>query len=301
VIRAALFACLALALAPRPADALHFVSPASGTVVRPGDLVTVQLALDSGETATEVGLFDDGQAVAATLAGTVYSTQIRIPSAAVGPDLLVAYAVLAGGGAAIADLPIVVDPGPLRTLFVSVPARFAAPGQTSGIEVRGVFEDGIVRDLSSPEVGTTFASDNPSVVAVHAAGIAQGRASGTATVSATSFGRTATTRVAVQIPAANTNGIPVITPAGDQTVAAEQIVVLSAQASDPDGDAVEYVWDQIAGRVVVLHAPKSATPEFVAPRTSTPLVLEFLVSARDAKGAMTLPALVRVTVNPVTP
>lgn len=297
-MRAVLLACLVFALAPRPADALHFVSPASGTVVQPGDLVTVQLALDPGETATEVGLFDDGQAVAAALSGTVYSGQIRIPSAAVGPDLLVAYAVLAGGGAAIADLPIVVDPGPLRALFVSVPARFTAPGQTSGIEVRGVFEDGMVRDLSSPEVGTTFASDSPGVVATHDVGVAQARASGTAVVSATTFGRTATTTVVVQIPAANTNQIPVITPGADQTVVAEQVVELSAQASDADGDALEYVWDQIAGRVVVLHDPKSATPEFVAPRTSTPLVLEFLVSARDAKGAMTLPAVVRVTVNP---
>src|SRR5690606_41457312 len=43
---------------------------------------------------------------------------------------------------------------------------FTAPGQTSGIEVRGVFEDGMVRDLSSPEVGTTFATDNPGVVAI---------------------------------------------------------------------------------------------------------------------------------------
>src|SRR5690606_4263274 len=102
----------------------------------------------------------------------------------------------------------------------------------------------------------------------------------------------------VQIPAANTNQIPVITPGPDQTVEAEQVVELSAQASDADGDALEYVWDQTAGRVVVLHDPKSATPEFVAPRTSIPLVLEFLVSARDAKGAMTLPAVVRVTVNP---
>ena len=74
--------------------------------------------------------------------------------------------------------------------------------------------------------------------------------------------------------------------------------MLSAIATDPDGDPIEYLWDQMAGRLVVLHDPKSAAPEFVAPRTSMPQVLEFLVSARDAKGATTLPVLVRVNITP---
>lgn len=300
-MRAILLGCAFAALAALPAEALHIVSPAAGATVHAGELITVTIALDAGETATEVGVLTDGQAVEATLANGTYTKQIRIPAEAVGPDLLVAYAKLSGGGALLAETQVVVDAGPLRSLIASNLPRFTAAGQVVGLSVRGVFEDGVSRDLSSPEVGTTVSSSNPAVLAVHAAGLLQARSNGTATVTVTSFGRSVAIPVTVAIPASDTNGIPTIAPGADQTVASEQVVTLAATASDPDGDAIRYVWDQSAGRVVVLHDPSSAQPQFVAPRTSATQTLEFLVSARDSKGATTLPVLVRVHVTPVTP
>jgi hypothetical protein len=300
-MRAFLLGCALVACAAYPAEAMHIVSPAAGATVHPGDLVTVQIALDPGESASEVGVFNDGEAQAATASGATFARDIKIPTESVGPDLIVAYAVLNGGGALLADVQINVDAGPLRTLLIAVPPRFVAVGQVTPIEVRGVFEDGIVRDLSSPDVGTTFATSNETVLAVHPAGIAQSRDNGEATLTASVMGRSVTTKVTVNVPTSDNNHVPSITPGPDQTATAEQVVTLSATASDPDGDTLEYVWDQVAGRLVVLHDPTSAAPQFVAPRTVVPQVLEFLVSARDARGATTLPVRVRVTVNPAMP
>lgn len=297
-MRAILFGCALVALAACPAEALHIVSPAAGATVHAGEQITVTMALDAGETATEVGLLTDGHAVPATPANGVYTAQIQVPGGSVGPDLFVAYALLSGGGTLLAEAEVTVDAGPLRSLLAPSLPRLTAAGQVASIDVRGVFEDGIVRDLSSPEVGTTFSSSDSTVLAVHPAGILQARANGVATLTVTSFGRTVAIPVEIAIPATSTNQIPTITPGGDQAVAPEQVVTLAATAIDPDGDAIEYLWDQIAGRLVVLHAPSSATPEFVSPRTSVPQTLEFLVSARDSKGATTLPVLVRVSVTP---
>ena len=283
------------------AEAIVIVSPTPGTTVKPGDLVTLRVALGPNEIATEVIVVSDGDPVTATFDGTHYVGQAKISREGVGPDLLVAFAVLQGGGASFADVAITIDPGELRTLSLNIPERMTFAGETAGTELRGLFEDGVVRDLSPVDTGTTYSTSDSQVVALHPLGIVQARANGTATITATNRGRTTDVRVTVSIEATDTNRIPSITPGAEQTVKSEEIVTLSATATDPDGDALEYVWEQLSGRVVTLHNPTSANPEFVAPRTSIAQELEFLVSARDARGATTLPVLVRVHVVPVTP
>ena len=283
------------------AEALVIVSPAPGTTVKPGELVTLRVAPGAGEIATEVVVVSDGDPVTATFDGTHYVGQVRIPRDGVGPDLLVAFAVLQGGGVSFADVAVTIDPGALRTLFLTIPERMTFAGETAGAELRGLFEDGVVRDLSTVDTGTTYSTSDPQVLALHPLGIIQARANGTATITATNRGKDTDISVTVSIEATDTNRVPSITAGPEQTVKPEEIVTLSAAATDADGDAVEYLWDQLSGRVVTLHNPKSANPEFVAPRTSTAQVLEFLVSARDSRGATTLPVLVRVHVVPSPP
>jgi hypothetical protein len=302
VIRPCLLgAACALLLAAPAESSLRILSPAPGASVPAGELVTLRLALDAGESAAQVGVFSEGEAVAATAEGGEWVGQVRIPRDAVGPDLLVAYAVLNGGGVAMADVAVNVDAGPLRSLFISLPMRFTFAGETSGVEVQGVFEDGVMRDLAASELGTTYSSSDASVLAVDPAGIVQAVTTGNATLTVSSRGRTATATIEVRIPASDTNRIPTITPGVEQEVGSQQIVKLSATAIDPDGDTIEYLWEQVAGRVVLLHDPRSAQPEFASPRTSVPQVLDFMVAARDSKGATTLPVLVRVRVNPALP
>lgn len=50
------------------------------------------------------------------------------------------------------------------------------------------------------------------------------------------------------------NRRPVVTPPGDRMVQAGAIVSLSAQASDPDGDAMTFEWKQVDGAPVTLDA-----------------------------------------------
>lgn len=284
-----------------PLAALQITSPAPGTTVTPGALVTVTAALGAGETATEVGVVSEGQLVPASLSGTTFSGQVRIPREAVGTEVLVVYAALAGGGVVMARVDVNVNPGPIRGLVMSVPTGFSRRGQTAPVVVRGLFQDGVYRDLSAPDLGTTYSSSNESILAVHMTGVVQARSNGTATLTVTSRGKTATSEITVAIPDADTNRIPAMTPGADQTVAAEQLVQLSVTASDPDGDALEYIWEQVGGRLVILRGQTTATPEFVSPRTPQAQVLEFLVSVKDSRGAMTLPALVRVNVTAAPP
>lgn len=301
MIRGALCSFVLLLGSAAPLAALHITSPAPGTTVAPGAQVTVTAALDAGETATQVGVVSEGQLVPATLTGTTFSGQVRIPRTAVGSDVLVAYAALADGGVVLARVDVEVNPGPLRGLLLSVQTRFSYPGETAPVEVRGLFEDGVYRDLSAPDLGTTYTSSDPSVVAVHMTGVVQARATGTATLTVSSRGKTSSIELTVRIPEGQSNQIPTLTPGPDQTVGPEQLVQLSVAAADPDGDRLEYIWEQVGGRLVIMRGATTATPEFVSPKTTIQQVLEFLVSVKDSRGAMTLPALVRVTVNPAPP
>ena len=283
-----------------PAAALHVVSPAPGATVTPGQLVTLRVALD-GEATTEVGVLSDGEAVPATLSGNAFEAQVRIPREAVGGDVLVAYAVLAGGGSVLARVNVDVDPGPLRSLFVSVVNRLTFAGQVVPVEVNGLFADGVMRDLRAPDLGTTYTSSAPDVLAADPTGLVQARANGDATVQVSSRGKSTSVRVQVAIPQGTANAIPTLAVGADQTVGPEQLVTLEAIAADADGDTLEYIWEQVGGRVVTLRNARAAKPVFVSPRSATQQLLEFLVSVRDAKGATTLPRLVRVTVSPAPP
>lgn len=281
-----------------PAAAMRIVSPSAGATVAPNQLVTVRIALDPGETLSQVGVFSEGQARPATLANNVYEAQVRIPREAVGPDLLIAYGLPTDGGLLFAELEVNVDPGPVRGLFVDVPRVLTFAGQTSGVEVHALFEDGILRDVSAPAAGTTYSSSDAEVLGVHPDGIIQARRTGKAKLEVSSRGKQASVDISVTLPATGVNRIPVITPGADQTAVAETHVTLSATATDADGDPIEYIWDQIGGRVVVLYDRNSASPTFVAPNTAQPQELRFHVAARDSKGATTLPVLVKVTVTP---
>jgi hypothetical protein len=291
---------LLMAGAVSPALALHVVSPAPGTTVTPGQEVTLRVALD-GESVTEVGVLSDGVAVPATVSGGTFEAPVRVPREAVGGDVLVGYAVLAGGGSVFARVNVVADPGPLRSLFVSAMDRLTFAGQVVPVDVKGLFADGVVRDLRAPDLGTTYTSSAPGVVAADPTGLVQARSNGTATVQVSSRGRTASVRVQVAIPQGASNAIPTLDVGPDQNVGAEQLVTLEAVATDADGDALEYIWEQVGGRVVTLRNVRAAQPVFVSPRSTTEQLLEFLVSVRDAKGATTLPRLVRVTVSPAVP
>lgn len=277
--------------------AVEITAPAPGTVVAAGALVTVQAVLSAGEIASQVGFVTSEGETPAVLSGNTFQAAVRIPQDAVGPELIAAYAIQPEVGAVFGRVEVTVDPGPLTTLVVSVPPELGFAGEVAPVEVRGIFADGVIRDLSAPETGTTYATSNASVLAVHPFALAQARSNGTATLTVANRGKTETAKVEVRIPAGATNHIPTVTGV-DQTVAPESAVTLSATAADADGDVLEYIWEQRGGRLVVLRNITSANPVFVSPRVSTPHVLELMVTVRDPQGATSFPSLVTITVQP---
>jgi len=79
------------------------------------------------------------------------------------------------------------------------------------------------------------------------------------------------------------NEAPQVRLGDDLRVRAGAVVVLAAQVSDPDGDAVHLRWTQVEGPPVALDLDDPRAPRFVAPDGPARLVFE--LNAEDARGA----------------
>jgi hypothetical protein len=299
--------CLCVALvcaAAGPARAIEIVAPASGTVVQPGQAVTVRVAPSPGQTIVSLhaAVQETETAAGVPVAGVpgTFEAIVRIPREAVGPTFVVVFAELADGDVSLAMLELEADPGRLRSLLVSAPPVLRRVGQVATLTVRGVFEDSIVRDLTDPGLGTTYVTSDPAVLGVHPSGLVQARRRGAADLTVQNRGVRQVVRVAVAVPEPPDNEIPVPNPGPDRTVAPETLVRLDGSAStDADGDALQYRWQQTGGRYVTLFEATTATPAFIAPfvEPGEVKVLEFALVVIDARGATSLPATVRVTVT----
>jgi hypothetical protein len=279
----------------------EILSPAEGTVVVPGSLITVKIGPSPGEEISEAALVtSEGMvtAVPSTLPGT-FEAAVRVPVAAVGPEIVTAYATLIGRGASVAQVTLLAQPGVLERLFLSAPPILTFIGEVAQVEVKGRFTDAVTRDLTLPEAGTTYASSDQNVLGVLPNGLIQARTRGVAQIMVTNRGKTAigTTRVAVASPP--DNRIPIPNAGPDQNVASETLVDLSGAASaDPDSDPMQYRWEQESGPMVLLRDANTATPYFISPRVDGESVLEFSLAVTDSKGAMSFPDTVRITVSP---
>ena len=80
------------------------------------------------------------------------------------------------------------------------------------------------------------------------------------------------------------NRAPVVDAGAAQTVDEFASVTLSGMASDPDGDALAYLWEQTDGLAVTINNATSLTADFEAPdvlATSTPESLTFRLTVDD--------------------
>jgi hypothetical protein len=290
-----------LGLAGR-ADALTIITPVSGAPVPSGQLVTVRVAPSPGETLASVRIGTRESQVDATPAaadGGTFEAQVRIPRSAVGPEFIVATADLADGRLSSTHVDVLADPGPLRELVVVQPPALTFVGQVLQLEVSGVFEDGVVRDLTSPDAGTRYETSDATVLGIDPSGLVQARRNGAASVRVRSLGLVATAAVPVALPSVPNNSIPIADPGPDRVAAPLTIVSLSAAAStDADGDALSYLWEQQSGPWISLRSPTSPTPSFLSPAVTGETVMEFSLTVRDSRGATSFPKLQRITVRP---
>ena len=296
-----LAAVVLLSAGAAPAAAITFVSPVKGATVKPGDVIAVRIAASAGEVISDVAIaLGDATAPAAAVAGAPgeFEGRISVPRDGVGVELILVYANLTGGKRIFDYTEVTIDPGPLDRLAITTPRFLTRVGEVHRVTVLGHFSDGVARDLSNIDHGTTYTSSAPTVLAA-APGLIQARQTGSADLTVTSRGRTATVRINVNLPNPPTNQIPVVAVGPDQIVGPQKVVILSAAGTnDPDGDPLEYSWEQVAGRYVALREAHTAEPAFVSPRTDTEQTLIFSLAVRDNKGATTLPVYVTVIVRP---
>ncbi|GAA4853845.1 hypothetical protein GCM10023332_01130 [Luteimonas vadosa] len=102
----------------------------------------------------------------------------------------------------------------------------------------------------------------------------------------------------------NVDRPPAVAPlASPPEAAVGDTVVLSANGSDPDGDAITYTWTQVpnGAPTAALATPNAASTQFVAPAAANDYTLEFRVTARSNALSASATVLVNVTAANLAP
>ncbi len=94
-------------------------------------------------------------------------------------------------------------------------------------------------------------------------------------------------------PAANQTGQddppanrpPAVQAGPDLTAAEGSTVTLSGTASDPDGDALSYLWAHDSQTPISLDGPATLSPSFTAPQVSSNTTITITLTATDARNA----------------
>ena len=97
------------------------------------------------------------------------------------------------------------------------------------------------------------------------------------------------------------NSVPIAEASAPKNGAPYTLVTLDGRGStDPDGDTLTYLWEQMSGHSIVLSNPAGASPTFIAP--SGPATLTFRLTVKDGWGGSdTATAEVHVPVLPAAP
>lgn len=165
-------------------------SPAQGTIARPGSWVRVKLRLDPGLEASRASLLVGtwNELVSIVDEAPPFDLVLPIDQRWSGP-IKVMYTVLAKGNRLVGSGELLINVLPSDTpvsIQVTDPVRMIA-GSRAGkpqehINVRGTYADGTVRDVGRQDLGTSFHSSDPRVVAVDGEGFLTAGAPGRAVV-----------------------------------------------------------------------------------------------------------------------
>ena len=100
------------------------------------------------------------------------------------------------------------------------------------------------------------------------------------------------------VSVSDVNRAPIADAGADQTVLEGEVVSLDAStSSDPDADAIEYLWTIVSGPAVALSDPMVATPSFTAPEVGPQgSAIELEVTVMDS-GTPVMSSTDRVIVN----
>jgi hypothetical protein len=225
---------------------VRIVSPADGTVVSSGDLVTVEVVGEDGFVPQTVLALGGGSAERSSDAP--FTLQFKVPSEALGPLRLFAIGIDADGETVLSD-DVVLN---VRTsaaieavrIITQDPFLFGA-GARQQLFSLGRFNDGVSRDITTRATGTVYRTSNPSIVTVSDEGVITAVGAGIATVAVQNGGRQDSVSVTVR------KNVAPLASAGDDVTLSCVIpgqstpVTLDGSAStDLDGDPITLVWSE---------------------------------------------------------
>jgi len=313
--RVGLLTAFAVALVIQASEvfALQVTEPKNGTVIKPGEVMTVKVEIPPGLPVVQVTytLYEEDRAPEDNVEAppkvvaqsAPFEATIPIPVEAAGGMRLLAVAQVAerrGQYVLFDEITFRVESAAALTgLQAEVPVRF---GQTLGevkiLSVRGKYADKVVRDLTPGHTGTAYRSSNDKIVRVNGDGRAQAIGVGNAEIVASNNRKEF--KVPVVVQPENRENLPPVAHAGvDQAVRQGVQVRLDALLSgDPEGRRLFYYWSQVRGMPIPIQDPLTLRPLFVAPVVTAPRLLRFRLVVKDEEGAESFPAYVNVTVVP---
>ena len=165
---------------PQLADAggeMAIITPTTGTLCSPGDILHVTLTVPPSTTRVWVATPGSAAVISET---PPFATDITIPQEAIGQSSI--FAVAAGDEGLLAATSTMVNVttsafvGWLKVWPDSV--LYLSAGETMPFVVHGVFSDGVERDITTSQCGTTYATTDTSVASIDTQGVLTATAPG---------------------------------------------------------------------------------------------------------------------------
>src|SRR6266851_4875892 len=187
VVLAALLFLPLLALAQGTQPQLQITSPSDGTLIAPGQTITIVATLSQG-TSFAVGVVivgEDPLGTSGLLTNAPYQFSLTIPNNS-RPG---GYQIVALGcttpGVIVASSPVTIDverPGaPVQLLAEPSQIQFESQGQQVPVRVTAKFSDGTMADVTRSS-NITFSSSNATVATVSPTGLVSGVSAGSASI-----------------------------------------------------------------------------------------------------------------------
>lgn len=150
-------------------NGLTILSPAPGAEVTPGGTVTVSVAPDPGLDVVVLGVVT--QSAARVIEEPVFplSVEMPVPPGVVGDLEIIAFGISATGDFLISSITEVGAEAAASLLHVHIVDRdpyLFGIGDARSVDVLGLYDDGIERDITSASAGTEYLTSNPGIFTV---------------------------------------------------------------------------------------------------------------------------------------
>lgn len=225
-------------------DWLEIISPTNGQAVSVGEQITFSVRAKDGRLLKAVGIFGLSESV--LLTNAPYQTFISVPQDSIG---VLDFAVLANDttnqlGYSAVSLKVTTTAS-LNSIIVKPSQATLRFALDTGLQVLGVFSDGIQRDITSAAADTKYGSSDPLRVRVHTNGVLKAIQNTTTPVTISITNGTIWTNLQVTVDLINLPPNAVIsTDLTNATGRAPISIQFNASlSSDPEFLPLSYQWD----------------------------------------------------------